>query len=69
MPTTSPEETFQMIECGNLDLNFPIAYGILLLGNTKAGKTTTAHHLMHQDLEGGFNDKKSIVYKLKDGLT
>ena len=63
----SPEETLQIMECGNLDLNFPIEYGILLLGNTKAGKTTTSHYLTHQVLEGGFNDQKSVVYVLKDG--
>lgn len=46
----SPEETLQMIECGSLDLNFPIKYGILLLGKTKVGKTTTSHYLTHQVL-------------------
>lgn len=56
-----------MIECGNLDLNFPIKYGTLLLGKTKRGKTTSAHYLMHQILKGGYNDHNSIVYILDNG--
>lgn len=55
-----------MMQCGNLDLSFPIKYGILLLGNTKVGKTTCGHYFTHQVLEGGFNDQKSVVYILKN---
>lgn len=67
MSEGSPEETLQIMECGNIDLNFLVEYGILLLGNTKVGKTTTAHYLTHQVLEGGHNDQKSVVYLLKGG--
>ncbi len=56
-----------MIECGNLDLNFSIKYGTLLLGKTKRGKTTSAHYLMHQSLKGGYNDQNSVVYLLDNG--
>lgn len=48
-------------------MNFPIKYGILLLGNTKAGKTTTAHFLTNQTLKGGLNNANSIVYHVQDG--
>jgi hypothetical protein len=41
-------------------------YGILLLGKTKAGKTTSSHYLTHQVLEGGKNDQGHLVYKLKE---
>lgn len=40
-----------------------------MLGKTKAGKTTTSHYLSHQLLEGGYNDQKNVVYKLKNGDT
>jgi regulator of PEP synthase PpsR (kinase-PPPase family) len=55
-----------MMESGSLDLNHLIKYGILLLGKTKAGKTTTSHYLTHQVLEGGYNDQNNVVYKLKE---
>jgi len=48
-------------------MNFSIKYGILLLGNTKAGKTTSAHYLTNQTLKGGWNAAKSIVYNVEDG--
>ena len=54
-----------MIESGYLDFNFTIDKGILFLGKTKAGKTTSAHYATHQVLEGGYNDQKNLVYKLK----
>ena len=44
-------KTLEMVELGNLDFDFPIEQGILLLGQTKAGKTTTAHHLVRQLLD------------------
>jgi regulator of PEP synthase PpsR (kinase-PPPase family) len=39
-----------MMECGMLDLSLDIDSGILLVGKTKAGKTTTSHYLTHQVL-------------------
>lgn len=39
----------------------------MLLGNTKAGKTTTCHYLCQQHLEGEKNNAHSVVYKLKSG--
>lgn len=48
-------------------MNFPIKYGILLLGNTKAGKTTSAHYLTNQTLKGSSNNANSIVYHVQDG--
>ena len=56
-----------MMECGVLDLMFELEYGLLLLGKTKAGKTTSSHYLSHSVLEGGYNDRNNIVYKLKEG--
>lgn len=55
-----------MMESGILELNNHIKYGLLLLGKTKAGKTTTSHYLTNHILEGGYNDQQSIVYKLKE---
>lgn len=55
-----------MIESGNLEINKIVQKGILLLGNTKAGKTTTSLYLAHQNLQGGRNNMKSIVYKSKN---
>jgi regulator of PEP synthase PpsR (kinase-PPPase family) len=46
-----------MMECGVLDLNLEIENGILLVGKTKAGKTTTSHYLTHQVLIGEKNDQ------------
>ena len=40
-----------MIECGNLDMNFTIDEGILLIGKTKAGKTTSAYYLTNHVLK------------------
>lgn len=42
--------TLKMIEFGDLDLKIQIEEGIILLGNTKAGKTTSAHYLTRQQL-------------------
>ena len=58
-------KTLEMVEFGNLDLDFPIEQGILLLGQTKAGKTTTAHHLVRQLLddiknESGNNNVQTV---------
>ncbi len=38
-----------------------------MLGKTKAGKTTSSHYLSHSILEGGYNDRNNVVYKLKEG--
>lgn len=65
-PSGSPEQTFQMMQCGNLDLNFPIKFGILQVGNTRVGKTTSAHYFTHQVLKGGYNDQKNVVYLLEN---
>ncbi len=59
------KEFFLMLESGYLDLNFMIDKGILFLGKTKAGKTTSAHYATRQVLEGGYNNQKDLVYKLK----
>lgn len=56
-----------MIECGNLDLNFPIERAILLLGQTKAGKTTTSHYLARQLLVGVKNDVGNTIFKIQAG--
>lgn len=54
-----------MLESGYLDLSLMIEKGILFLGKTKAGKTTSAHYVTHQVLEGDYNNQKDLVYKLK----
>ena len=48
----SPETTMKMIECGDLALDREIEHGIFLLGDTKAGKTTSAHYLTQAILQG-----------------
>lgn len=60
-------KTLEMVEFGNLDLDFPIEQGILLLGQTKAGKTTTAHHLVRQLLDGIKNESGNTVYTVHAG--
>jgi Cdc6-like AAA superfamily ATPase len=55
-----------MIECGVLELDNVIDYGILVLGKTKAGKTTSSHYLTHQVLEGGPNEDGYLSYNLKE---
>lgn len=57
------KETFRMIECGDIDLNFEIKEGILFFGYTKAGKTTSCHYLSRQLLKGDKNDVSKLVYK------
>ena len=54
------------MECGNIELNFNIQYGILLVGNTKAGKTTSCHYMKNQILEG-VKIGQEVFYRLKDG--
>jgi hypothetical protein len=54
------------MECGVLQFDTIMDYGILLLGKTKAGKTTTSHYLTHQILIGSKNDQGFVVYKLKE---
>lgn len=57
--------TVKMIEFGDLDLKTQIKEGIILLGNTKAGKTTSAHYLTNQLLESIEIDKK-LIYTIKN---
>lgn len=59
-----PQRTVQMLECGDLALNFEVEYGILMVGLTKAGKTTCGHYLTRQVLEGKPGDTSNI-YKVK----
>lgn len=56
-----------MIQFGNLDLDYRIDKAILLLGQTKAGKTTASHHLARQVLEGIKNSSQNVVYHVKGG--
>ena len=53
-----------MLECGDLALNFEVEYGILMVGLTKAGKTTCGHYLTRQVLEGKLGDTSNI-YKVR----
>ena len=60
-------KTFEKLEFGNLDLNYQIEKGILLVGLTKTGKTTSSHHLARQQLEGFKNSSDNIVYRVRAG--
>ena len=60
-------KTLEVVEFGNLDLDFPIEQGILLLGQTKAGKTTAAHHLVRQLLDGINDESGNTVYTVHAG--
>lgn len=44
--------TLEMIKNGNLALNERRECGIFMVGNTKAGKTTSAHYLVGSSLIG-----------------
>lgn len=44
--------TLEMIKNGNLALNERRECGIFVVGNTKAGKTTSAHYLVGSSLIG-----------------
>lgn len=39
-----------MVECGIIELNKPIEKGTMLVGKTKAGKTTSTHYMTGQVL-------------------
>ena len=55
-----------MIECGDLALDRSYEYGILLMGKTKAGKTTSAHYLTHQLLIGDQKDGGKPFYRVQN---
>lgn len=42
-----------------------IEKALVLLGNTKAGKTTLLHAMAHSDLVGRANDIGKVVYKVR----
>ena len=58
------QETFKMVECGILDINTPIEKATVMVGKTKAGKTTSSHYMTGQVLVGALNQQESLVYKL-----
>lgn len=62
----SPQSAYEMISSGNVELHNPIEYGILLLGNTKAGKTTSAQFLTNQILVGYKADQDRVFYKIQE---
>lgn len=43
-----------------------IEKALVLLGNTKAGKTTLLHSMAHSDLVGRANDFGKVVYKVRE---
>lgn len=53
-----------MIECGGLDLNEQVDKAILIVGRTKAGKTTSAHNMTGQVLRGALNLQNNLSYQL-----
>ena len=62
----SPETTLKMIERGDLALDRDIEYGIFLLGDTKAGKTTSAHYLTQAVLTGIEDPIYGSKYKVEN---
>lgn len=56
------------MECGYINiLNYgTIEKAIVLIGNTKAGKTTLLHTMAHSDLVGAHNDFGRVVYKTRE---
>ena len=59
-----PKDTLQKIEEGDLYLKNTIENGILLLGDTKVGKTTCSHYLLGHYLNGKENDIGNVVWFL-----
>lgn len=49
-----------------MDFLTSIEYGILLLGNTKAGMTTAMHYIANQVLVGYKGDYDQVFYKIQN---
>lgn len=58
------QTTLKMVECGILDINTSIEKATVIVGKTKAGKTTSSHYMTGQVLVGALNQQESLVYKL-----
>lgn len=57
-----------MMECGRIDLKNPVDRAFMLMGKTKAGKTTSMHYMMHHSLIGMQLETYSpVIYKLDAG--
>ena len=66
MEISKAERTVEMFECGDIDLNFNVQYGIIMMGLTKMGKTTCGHYLTQESaLRGELNQFEAVIYKIQ----